>query len=84
MATAKESAYHVVWPKGEKTLKLAEVSNRLDTLAGKTTGLLWDYVFRGNEIFAIIQKGLAERFPGIKFVNCDRFGNGLGTSRIGT
>ena len=38
-------------------------------------GELWDYLFRGEEIFPILREELAKRFPGIKFVTYDVFGN---------
>jgi hypothetical protein len=75
MATAKEGIYEVVWPRGERTLKTTILSERLDTLTGKTVGQLWDYVFRGDEIFSIIREQLSRKFHGIKFVSYDNFGN---------
>jgi hypothetical protein len=75
MATTNEGIYQVVWPRGQKTSKTKSLSKRLDTLNGKTVGLLWDYVFRGEEIFNIIQNRLPMKFPGIKFVSYDNFGN---------
>jgi hypothetical protein len=75
MATTNEGIYQVVWPRGQKTSKTKNLSKRLNTLNGKTVGLLWDYVFRGEEIFNIIQNRLSMKFPGIKFVSYDNFGN---------
>jgi hypothetical protein len=75
MATANESIYQVVWPRGKKTSKPISLSKRLETLNGKTVGLLWDYVFRGDEVFSIIQDQLSMQFPGIKFISYEHFGN---------
>jgi len=75
MAAANEGIYQVVWPRGQKTINTISLSKRLDTLKGKTIGLLWDYVFRGEEIFSIIQNRLSMKFPGINFVSYDNFGN---------
>jgi hypothetical protein len=75
MATVKEGIYEVVWPRGERTVRMTSLSKRLDTLEGKTVGLLWDYVFRGDEVFRIIENELSSKFPGIRFVSYDYFGN---------
>ena len=67
--------YEVVWPRGRKEMETARLAQRLDTLEGKTVGELWDWVFRGNEIFPMIEKELAKRYPGINFINYEMFGN---------
>jgi hypothetical protein len=75
MATSNEGIYQVVWPRGQKTLKTISLSKRLDSLEGKTVGLLWDYVFRGDEIFSFIEEQFSIKFPDIKFISYDNFGN---------
>lgn len=67
--------YEVVWPRGKKTVKVTHLAKRLDTLEGKTIGQLWDNVFRGDEIFPILEEELAKRYPGIKFINYELFGS---------
>lgn len=68
-------AYAVVWPRARKSVELQPLADRLDTLEGKTVAHVWDYMFRGDEIFPILQEGLSERYPGIKFVNYETFGS---------
>jgi hypothetical protein len=72
---ANKGIYQVVWPKGKKTTKATSLSKRLDSLNGKTVGLLWDYVFQGDIIFKIIQGRLSKEFSDLKFVSYDNFGN---------
>jgi hypothetical protein len=67
--------YRVVWPRGRKVADRAKPAPRLESLNGKTVAELWDYVFRGEEIFPLIESELSGRFPGIKFISPDRFGN---------
>ncbi len=67
--------YKVVWPRGQKAVKITPLAKRLDTLKGKTVCEMWDWIFRGDEIFPILEKILAERYPGIKFVSYKEFGN---------
>ena len=48
---------------------------RLRTLDGKKVAELWDFLFRGDEAFSILEDGLKERYPGIEFVSWREFGN---------
>jgi hypothetical protein len=65
----------VLWPRGRRTVTARPVAARLETLAGKTVGQLWDDLFRGDEIFPMLEGALAERFPGVKFVSYRTFGS---------
>src|SRR5260370_41528146 len=71
--------YQVVWPRGKKISDRAASAARLDNLNGKTVAELWDYVFRGEEIFPVLGSELAGRFTGVKFLKPDRFGNTHGS-----
>jgi hypothetical protein len=76
MASEKNSNdYSVVWPRSPRTVELAPVATRLGSLKGKTIGQLWDYIFRGDEIFPILEEELGRRFPDTKFVNYSVFGS---------
>jgi len=48
---------------------------RLRTLEGKRVAQLWDYVFRGDEVFAALEEGLRTRFPNVSWVNYADFGS---------
>jgi hypothetical protein len=67
--------YEVVWPRSPRTIKIKAVAKRLDTLRGKTIAQLWDYIFRGDEIFPILEDELNKRFPDTKFINYGIFGS---------
>ncbi len=67
--------YRVVWPRGARTVRAGDVAARLATLEGKTIGQLWDDLFRGDEIFPILEEELGRRFPGVRFVRYDTFGS---------
>ena len=66
--------YEVVRPQGKKTVKVGSFAKRLDTLEGKTVGFLWDWVFRGDEVFPVVEKELIKRYPGIKIIGYEEFG----------
>lgn len=67
--------YSVVWPRSEKTVGITALAPRPSTLEGKTVCELWDYLFRGDEIFPWIEEELTKRYPGIKFVKYSEFGS---------
>jgi hypothetical protein len=65
----------VLWPRGPRTVTARPVAPRLETLKGKTIGQLWDDLFRGDEIFPMLESALVQRFPGVKFVGYRTFGS---------
>jgi len=67
--------YEVVWPRSPRTIKISPVAKRLGTLKGKTVAQLWDYIFRGDEIFPILEEELGKRFPDTGFINYSVFGS---------
>ena len=75
MLRNEPTAYSVVWKRGEKTQDIAPLATRLDSLEGRTVGFVWDYLFRGDEIFPVLEEGLKQRYPKIKFVSYDEFGS---------
>ena len=50
-------------------------AGRLATLDGARIGFVWDYMFRGEEIFPILEAELKSRFTGIEIIGYDTFGN---------
>lgn len=66
---AKDCTYEVLWPRGRKMAPITPFAKRLDTLNGKTVCQVWNYEFRGKEIFSFIEKALSEQYPGVKFVS---------------
>jgi hypothetical protein len=67
--------YEALWPRTPRQAKVKALAPRLATLEGKTVAQLWDYVFRGNEVFEVLEQGLKARFPGVRFVSWREFGN---------
>jgi hypothetical protein len=67
--------FDVVWPRSPRTVGVSPLAKRLDTLAGKKVAQLWDFLFRGDEVFALLEEGLKAHYPGITFVSWREFGN---------
>lgn len=63
------------WPRGKRTMTAQPLAPRLDTLDGKTVAFLWDYLFRGDELFPMIEKTMRERYTNVKFIGYDEFGS---------
>lgn len=70
-----EPIFEVVWPQSPQGVHGKRPADRLDTLNGKRIGFLWDYMFRGEEIFPALERELTSRFAGIEIVGYDIFGN---------
>jgi ABC-type amino acid transport substrate-binding protein len=73
--TTYECQFEVVWPLGRKAYADSDTVARVADLSGKTVAAVWDYLFRGDEMFDIVAQKLAARYPGIKFVPYETFGN---------
>ena len=78
-SVSNEVLYEVFWPRGARQTKVKPLGKRLDTLNGKTLAFLWDYIYRGDEVFALLEEGIKERFPDARFVSWREFGNIHGT-----
>jgi len=50
-------------------------ADRLAELDGKRVAFLWDYLFRGDELFPVLADELTKRFDGIEIVGYEEFGN---------
>ena len=74
--------YKVLWPLGKSSYAVIAPSPRLLDPCDKTIAILWDYLFRGEEIFPLIKESLQKRYPGIKFIDYPVFGNIHGPDSI--
>ena len=71
----RADSFSVLWPRGERTAARQPLAPRLASLEGKTVAFLWDYLFRGEEIFPMLEQALSERFPGLRFIGYEEFGS---------
>jgi hypothetical protein len=71
--------YDVVAPLGPSAAECIPPSAPLVDLNGKTVAELWDYVFKGDQMFPIIRRALLERYPDVTFVPFETFGNTHGS-----
>ena len=73
--SSAEPVYEVLWPLGKPAYETRSSNARVADLNNKVIGELWDYLFRGEEIFPLLRERLKARYPGIRFVTYDVFGN---------
>jgi hypothetical protein len=73
-----EPIYAVVWPKSPSGVQKAQRAPRLASLEGARIAFVWDYLFRGDELFPILERELTSQFPDIEVVGYDEFGNSHG------
>lgn len=66
---------HVVWPRSPRGVQKQRRAERLDTMHGTRVAFLWDYVFRGDELFPVLARALTDRFDDIEIVGYETFGN---------
>jgi hypothetical protein len=78
MAT-NDGYYEALWPRSPRQTKIKSLAKRLDTLEGKKVAQLWDFVFRGDEVFAALEEGLKDRYPNIQWVSYKEFGSTHGS-----
>ncbi len=70
-----EPSHDVVWPRSPRGVQKRRRAPRLNTLAGTSVAFLWDYLFRGDELFPVLAAQLEARFPDIEIVDYPEFGN---------
>lgn len=70
-----EPHYDVVWPKSPRGAQRRRAAARLDSLDGARIGFVWDYLFRGDEIFPVLADALTKRYAGVEVFGYDTFGN---------
>lgn len=73
--TPTEQVYEVLWPLGPTTTESIQLSQRPADLHGRRIGFIWDYVFRGDEIFSQLQQSLQSIYPDARFASYESFGN---------
>jgi hypothetical protein len=67
--------FDVLWPLAKRAVNATGAAPAIPDLSGKVVAELWDLIFRGDEMYAILREHLQQRYPGIHFVDHTHFGN---------
>ncbi|MFN8022137.1 MAG: hypothetical protein U0Q03_11475 [Acidimicrobiales bacterium] len=69
-----EPTYDVVWPKSPLGVQRRRHAARLDDLRGKRIAFVWEYMFRGDELFPELERHLRATY-GCEVIGYETFGN---------
>ena len=75
MNEPEEQRHEVLWPLSRRAVEDRPLAPRLPDLNGKTVCELWDVIFRGETIYPLVRDYIKARFPRVKFVGYEAFGN---------
>lgn len=78
----QQPGYAVVWPLGKSHWDKRELNPGLPDLNGKTIAEVWDRVFRGEEIFPAMREALKKKYPQVRIIEYDTFGDPHGANQI--
>src|SRR5690242_2192474 len=78
MTQSNDGYYEALWPRGARQQRTRPLAKRLDTLDGRTVAQIWDFLFKGDQVFALLEEGLKTRYPNVKFVSWREFGSSHG------
>ena len=67
--------FEVVWPLAKWEPNAVAPVLPIGTLDGKRIAFIWDYRFKGDEMFAMVRDDLLAQYPGVEFVEHAEFGN---------
>ena len=71
----EEQIEQVVSPIGRPVNNELHLAPRMKLDSPKRFGFIWDYVFRGDQMFALLEEGISQKLPGSEFVRHEEFGN---------
>ena len=75
MSKQSEPRYEVLWPLSRRAVADTNAAPRLPDLNGKTVCELWDAILRGDQIYPLVRAYIKARFPDVRFVGYEEFGN---------
>ena len=78
-SASNDGYYETLWPRSPRDVKVKPLAKRLESLEGKRIAQLWDYVFRGDEVYAVLEEGLKARFPNVRWISWKEFGSTHGS-----
>ena len=70
-----EPSYNVVWPLGRSAIEMVTANARVSNLDERRIALIWDHLFRGDELLEILKENILRDYPKARFVDHAAFGN---------
>ncbi len=75
--------FDVVWPLGRTVSAVVADTIAPSDLSGRTVAFIWDYLFKGAEMFQLIQEEISRRYDDVTFVPPEVFGDIQAATRDG-
>ena len=73
--TVEQPIFEAVWPLAPLAGAAQRLGEPVLDLRNATICELWNALYKGDEIFALLERVLEERHPGIRFVPFSSFGS---------
>ena len=70
-----EETFQVVYPIGAQMIQEKKIAPPIPDLNGKTICQIWNYAFRGDDTFLMLEKLSNQNLSDIKFISYKKFGN---------
>jgi hypothetical protein len=70
-----EPSFDVVHPVSRRPVVARTSNSDLPGLTGKKIALVWDYLFRGDDVFRLVQERFQAEGSGVEFVDHEVFGD---------
>ena len=72
---AEEPVFEVVWPLGRSVSPPVDLAPALLDLNGKSVGEFWGWVYRGDQMFPVINEELRKKYPDIRIADHEATGD---------
>lgn len=70
-----EPSFDVLHPVSRRPVVARTSNPDLPGLTGKKIALVWDYVFRGDDVFRLVKERFQAKLSGVEFVDHEVFGD---------
>src|SRR5215471_15420963 len=78
-----EPTYATLWPLGRTTRRGGRAQGGLEKLSGARIALLWDHLFKGDEILRAFAERLGAQFADVEFIDHTHFVSDFGDDYSG-
>lgn len=78
MTDVQSGSFDVLSPSGPMGVPISPPAPRPKSLDGRRIALVWNHLFRGDEIFPVVEAALRTAYSDIEFVPYDAFGSIMG------
>lgn len=78
----EDHQFDVVWPSSKRRTVAVAPVDAIGGLNGKRIAFIWDYRFRGDEMWAVFKDAMRDRYPTVEFIEHEEFGDVHGVNEV--